>query len=137
MTTIELTPIGVARTPHADPADTPVQAALNRGGAGQIHLDPTYSDALEGLDEFDYIWILAWLDGIAGRIIRFGGVDLVDGTPILDIKPFAGPLDVPPAYPDVRSGWFDTAPLPPSATPTTLRSRSGDGHGESGSDAGG
>ncbi len=40
--------------------------------------------------------------GIKGRILRVGNVDLLDGTPILDIKPYLPYAD---AYPDSKTGW--------------------------------
>lgn len=47
--------------------------------------------------------------------VDFAGVDLLDGTPVLDLKPWAAPLDVPGYarhHPDdlgsLRYGWYDT-----------------------------
>ena len=37
--------------------------------------------------------------------VRFAGVDLLDGTPVLDIKPYVTRFDRPPGEP--RCGWFD------------------------------
>ncbi len=45
--------------------------------------------------------------GIHGNVVRFGGVDLMDGTPVLDIKPFMAKVDIPPEGNDVSSGWLD------------------------------
>lgn len=58
---------------------------------------------------------------------RFAGVDMLDGTPVLDIKPWAAPLDLPHGHAlgDVRSGWFDDADLAGPNTPRSLRSRPG------------
>lgn len=62
---------------------------------------------------------------------EFTGVDMVDGTPLLDVKPWAAPLDVPPgaSTDGVRSGWFDSVDLrhPSDAVPTpeSLRSARG------------
>ncbi len=57
---------------------------------------------------------------IEGACIRFAGVDLRDGTPVLDIKPWVGGFDLPVA-PDalatVRCGWYDD--LPPAAPSVT------------------
>ncbi len=41
-----------------------------------------------------------------GPILRISGADLMDGTPIYDIKPYIPYAD---AYPDVRSGFADGA----------------------------
>lgn len=43
---------------------------------------------------------------IAGTTLRFAGVDLVDGTALLDIKPYVRTFDEPPN--EIRCGWFDT-----------------------------
>jgi tRNA-Thr(GGU) m(6)t(6)A37 methyltransferase TsaA len=42
--------------------------------------------------------------GIDGCRLRIEGVDLLDGTPVLDIKPYVGDFDVPTK---VRCGWLD------------------------------
>ncbi len=40
---------------------------------------------------------------IASGIVRVRGIDLLDGTPILDIKPYVASLD---AHPDAGHGWL-------------------------------
>lgn len=42
--------------------------------------------------------------GVEGRVLRVQGVDLLDGTPVLDIKPYVPYAD---AFPDTRAGWVD------------------------------
>jgi tRNA (adenine37-N6)-methyltransferase len=44
--------------------------------------------------------------GIDGGILTIGGVDIVDGTPLLDIKPYVSDFD---ALKDVRNGWYEHA----------------------------
>ena len=44
------------------------------------------------------------LIGVEGLRITIGEVDLVDGTPILDIKPYLHRVD---SFPNARSGWVD------------------------------
>jgi tRNA-Thr(GGU) m(6)t(6)A37 methyltransferase TsaA len=44
------------------------------------------------------------LVGIEGRTLHLRGVDLLDGTPVLDIKPYVPYAD---AFPDARAGWID------------------------------
>lgn len=54
----------------------------------------------------------------------FAGVDMLDETPLLDVKPFAAPLDLPHGHnmtQAVRSGWFDTVDLDGPHTPRSLR----------------
>jgi tRNA-Thr(GGU) m(6)t(6)A37 methyltransferase TsaA len=40
---------------------------------------------------------------VDGCTLTIGGVDIVDGTPLLDIKPYVPQFDVPP---QVRTGWY-------------------------------
>lgn len=44
------------------------------------------------------------LRGIEGRTLLLGDVDLLDGTPVLDIKPYVPYAD---AFPEARAGWID------------------------------
>jgi tRNA (Thr-GGU) A37 N-methylase len=48
----------------------------------------------------------------------FAGVDLVDGTPVVDIRPFVARFDQPDG--DIRCGRFDTVELDDGATPASL-----------------
>lgn len=41
---------------------------------------------------------------IEGRTLYLRGVDLLDGTPVLDIKPYVPYAD---AFPDAKAGWID------------------------------
>lgn len=47
------------------------------------------------------------LEKIEGLTLTVRGVDLLDGTPVLDIKPYVAYTD---AWPDSRSGWLVDAP---------------------------
>ena len=42
--------------------------------------------------------------GIEGRKLILGACDLVDGTPVFDLKPYVPSFD---AFPDSRAGWID------------------------------
>lgn len=44
------------------------------------------------------------LVGIDGRTVHLRGVDLLEGTPVLDIKPYVPYAD---AFPGSRAGWID------------------------------
>ncbi len=46
------------------------------------------------------------LDGIRGAILDVDGVDMLDGTPLLDIKPYVPEVD---ERTDVRVGWLTGA----------------------------
>ncbi|MHC4839727.1 MAG: tRNA (N6-threonylcarbamoyladenosine(37)-N6)-methyltransferase TrmO [Planctomycetota bacterium] len=41
---------------------------------------------------------------IEGRVLHVNGIDLLDGTPVLDIKPYVPYAD---AFPDAKAGWLD------------------------------
>ena len=41
---------------------------------------------------------------IDGNTLHVRGVDMLDGTPLLDIKPYVPTFD---SFPDAKAGWFD------------------------------
>jgi tRNA (adenine37-N6)-methyltransferase len=49
---------------------------------------------------------LVELLAVAPGALRIRGLDLLDGTPVLDVKPYVPLFD---ARADVRAGWFETA----------------------------
>ena len=95
--------------------------------------DYRQAEAVRGLDDFDFLWLI-WefsenghkasaqrltpnnlglscvrLDRVEddshlGPVIHVRGADLMDGTPIYDIKPYVAYAD---AHPDARSGFVD------------------------------
>jgi tRNA-Thr(GGU) m(6)t(6)A37 methyltransferase TsaA len=48
---------------------------------------------------------LVRLLSVDGHTISFAGVDVLDGTIVLDVKPYVSHFDLPPGT--VRCGWFD------------------------------
>ena len=46
------------------------------------------------------------LTGVDGGTLSIGDVDILDGTPLLDIKPYVPEFD---SYCDEKTGWFDAA----------------------------
>lgn len=44
------------------------------------------------------------LKAVSGRYLTIGACDLLDGTPILDIKPYIPEID---AFPDAATGWLE------------------------------
>jgi len=48
------------------------------------------------------------LTGIEGNVLHVRGIDLIDGTPVLDIKPYVPYAD---AFPNAKAGWLDEIPL--------------------------
>jgi tRNA-Thr(GGU) m(6)t(6)A37 methyltransferase TsaA len=55
---------------------------------------------------------------VTGHAITFAGVDLLDGTPVIDIKPYVTRFDRPPG--DPRCGWFDQLSIADGTTPGQL-----------------
>ncbi|MCF8080479.1 MAG: tRNA (N6-threonylcarbamoyladenosine(37)-N6)-methyltransferase TrmO [Desulfobacterales bacterium] len=52
------------------------------------------------------------LEKIEGSTIHILDVDVLDGTPLLDLKPYVPAFDVP-ADKDVRTGWVDNSAMRP------------------------
>lgn len=70
------------------------------------------------------------LQKIEGRILYIENVDVLDGTPLLDIKPFVPDFD---GQTDVRTGWLETAQKKAAAHRSDSRfSKSGSGDKENG-----
>jgi tRNA (adenine37-N6)-methyltransferase len=148
-------PIGFVRSPFAERAEAPRQAAAGRDVAGTIELvaGRGFDDALEGLDAWEYAWVVfvfhrnveerrGWrprvqppraqakvgvfatrsphrpnpigmsvvkIERIEGLAVHVRDLDLLDGTPVLDLKPYVAYAD---AYPDSRSAGWLAAPDP-------------------------
>lgn len=138
MTAAVFEPIGHVESGHTLVDGAPSQAS-DDGGTARVVVDERFADGLLGLDRYEHLWILTWLDrqpeerplrlvprateasgevqgvfasrapvrpnaiglslvrqlGIAGTTITVGGVDLVHGTPVLDIKPWFADCDDP------------------------------------------
>ena len=114
-------PIGIIHTPHTDPAQTPRQPIHAAGFTGQVEVFPEFAAGLEGLEHSARIWLLfafhradtprlhviphgvVLKGGIGmslvpllcrdGNILHVTHVDMLDGTPLLDIKPHFPDLD--------------------------------------------
>ncbi len=53
------------------------------------------------------------LDAIEGLVLRVTNVDILDATPVLDLKPYVPYAD---AYPEARGGWLDVRDPAPAFT---------------------
>ncbi len=162
---IALQVIGVVHSAHTELSTTPIQASLNRAEHGTLEIADRYLAGLDGLADFDYAWLLTWLDklgepgtdpplrqvpfllrsqqrpigmfaargpwrinpiglsliqllDVTGQTIRFAGVDLIDGTPVIDLKPYVTRFDRPTGNP--RCGWFDHVTISDGVTPEQL-----------------
>ena len=79
----------------------PRQSGLVEELRGEIVFTPEYRnpDALRGLEDFSHIW-LVWQ--FSGPVLIVRGADLMDGTPIYDIKPYIPYAD---CHPDAAEGF--------------------------------
>lgn len=155
-----LKPIGYVQClPYQRKFGVPKQSTINNEVSPRqkatIKIFPEFSDGLNGLEKFDFIWIVSMLHlnkgfkltiapqasavvegagapppnvglfssraphrpnpiGLSAvRIVNVNcidstididGIDLLDGTPVLDIKPYVAAFD---AFPDASAGWMD------------------------------
>ncbi len=140
----EFKAIGVIRTPFVEAPGTPVQPAYGHGIEGQVWVDDSCAPALDGIEGFDRVWLIYWMDragpfkarvvpyrdtgehglfatrspnrpnpiGMSvvrllrreGRVLHVSDIDVLDNTPLLDVKPYVPQFD---AFPASRAGWLD------------------------------
>ncbi|XP_058113853.1 uncharacterized protein LOC131256824 isoform X5 [Magnolia sinica] len=127
-----MTPIATVQSCFSTRNGTPRQPLIVPLARACLVLDSgrAPAEALEGLADYSHCWILyifhlntdleklwkqpsksklkAKVEAVHGRVILLSGVDLVDGTPVLDVKPYL-------PYSDSIQG----ATVPKSATNTT------------------
>lgn len=153
---MNIEPIAYFHSPFHSKFGIPKQSGLVEELEGSIVFCPEYrnADALRGLDEFDYLWLI-WgfsankhaatslvvrppllggnekmgvfatrspfrpnalglssvrisrieTDTTRGQVITVVGADLMDGTPIYDIKPYIPYAD---SHPEAKGGFTDT-----------------------------
>lgn len=68
--------VGLVRSPYPDPTSTPVQSTRDRTGSARVELREEYAPMLEGLEGFDFVWLITWLDRADrpapdGRVVPF------------------------------------------------------------------
>jgi len=137
-------PIGVIRSEHTKPDDTPIQPAYAKGCKGRAEIFSEYTDGLQDLEGFSHVYLIyhfhraspvklrvkpflkdiergvfstrspcrpntiglsiVELIGREGNVLHFDGVDVLDGTPLLDIKPYTAKFD---HIESTRNGWQD------------------------------
>lgn len=56
--------------------------------------------------------------GVGDSSVSFAGVDVIDGTPVIDLKPYVTRFDRPPG--DPHCGWFDDVVIDHGVTPAKL-----------------
>jgi tRNA-Thr(GGU) m(6)t(6)A37 methyltransferase TsaA len=137
-------PIGVIRSPFAQPAGAPVQGALEPGHRGTVEVFDEFAEALDGVEGFSHLTLVylfhradGWapkvhpfldeaahglfatraprrpnpiglsvvrLVGRRGCVLDVEDLDVVDGTPLLDIKPHVPEFD---CRPGAVIGWLE------------------------------
>ena len=137
-------PIGVIRSEHLIPQQTPIQPVYASGCEGRVEIFPEYADGLIDLEGFSHIYLIycfhqagtpkmkvkPFLEDVEhgvfatrapcrpnaiglsivqlirrdGNILHLDGVDILDGTPLLDIKPYTAKFD---RIDTTRNGWQD------------------------------
>ena len=61
---------------------------------------------------------LIQLISVSAEDVVFAGVDVLDGTPVIDLKPYVTRFDRPPG--DPPCGWFDEVAIGDGSTPANL-----------------
>ncbi len=141
---VTYSPIGVIRSEHTKPEDTPIQPAYAKGCRGRAEVFPEYTDGLRDLEGFSHVYLIYHLHragparlivtpfiqetergvfatrapcrpnpiGLSivelvcldGNVLHLNDVDMLDGTPLLDIKPYTAKFD---RIEPTRNGWQD------------------------------
>jgi len=136
--------IGVIRSEHTKPEETPIQPVYATGHRGRIEVLPEYAEGLRDLDGFSHVYLIyhfhmadpaklvvkpflddvergvfatrapcrpnpigisiVRLKGRQGNVLYVDDLDVLDGTPLLDIKPYAARFD---RIEKTRNGWHD------------------------------
>jgi tRNA-Thr(GGU) m(6)t(6)A37 methyltransferase TsaA len=143
-TFITYTPIGVIRSEHLRPQETPIQPVYAKGCEGRAEIFPEFAEGLRDLEGFSHVDLLYHFDragsaklqvkpflqdvvhgvfatraptrpnaiGLSivelvrreGNVLFLDGMDILDGTPLLDIKPYTAKFD---RFETSRNGWQD------------------------------
>ena len=136
--------IGVVRSEHTNPDQTPVQPVFAQGCRGTVEVFDEYAEGLRDIEGFSHIYLLFHLDrarseklivkpclddvergvfstrsprrpnfiglsvvellGRKNNVLFVDGLDILDGTPLLDIKPYTAGFD---QRSNTRNGWYD------------------------------
>jgi tRNA (adenine37-N6)-methyltransferase len=137
-------PIGVIRSEHTKPEETPIQPVYAIGFQGQAEVFPEFAAGLRDLEGFSHVYLVYHMHkadrprlavkpflqdvergvfatrapcrpnpiGLSvvklvrreGNILHLDDVDVLDGTPLLDIKPYTAKFDY---IETTRNGWQD------------------------------
>jgi tRNA-Thr(GGU) m(6)t(6)A37 methyltransferase TsaA len=137
-------PIGIIRSGHTKPEETPIQPVYSEGCEGQVEVFSEFAAGLRDVEGFSHIYLIYHMHkadttrlvvepflqdvergvfatrmpcrpnriGLSvvklvrreGNILHLDGVDVLDGTPLLDIKPYTVRFD---RIETTRNGWHD------------------------------
>jgi len=137
-------PIGVIRSGHTNPEETPIQPVYAEGCRGRAEVFSEFVAGLRDLEGFSHVYLVYHMHkadrpqltvkpflqdvergvfatrtpcrpnpiGLSivkmvsreGNILHLEGVDVLDGTPLLDIKPYTARFD---RIESTRNGWQD------------------------------
>ena len=126
---ITITPIGFIHSPYKQLKDIPIQGKFKPGVKAWIELEEEYGPGLKDLDGFSHAIIIFLEDNkhgifairsphrpnhiglsvvkvekIEDNKLHFSEVDVLDGTPVLDIKPYVKYFD---GRDNTVSGWLE------------------------------
>lgn len=141
---ITFQPIGVIRSEHVRPEDTPIQPIFASDCLGRVEVYPEYAEGLLDIEAYSHIYLIYHLHAVKetrlltkpflqdevhgifatrspfrpnpiglsivqlvgreGNTLLIEGADILDGTPLLDIKPYSRRFD---NIPTQRNGWQD------------------------------
>ncbi len=158
--------IGRIRTPFVEATGTPIQPAYASGTEGQVIVDEPFTAALDGLEGFERVWLIYWMDradafqprivpyrdtrphglfatrspcrpnpiGLSvvrlvrrqERVLHVVDVDILDNTPLLDIKPYVPEFD---AHSSSKAGWFDACGVDRKVADRRFHETANRGHG--------
>jgi tRNA (adenine37-N6)-methyltransferase len=137
-------PIGVIRSGHTKPEETPIQPVYSEGCQGKVEVFPKFAAGLRDMEGFSHIYLVYHMHkadrsrltvkpflqdvergvfatrspcrpnpiGLSvvklvrreGNVLHLDAVDVLDGTPLLDIKPYTAKFD---RIETTRNGWQD------------------------------
>lgn len=95
MDAIVFHPIGILHTPFEDTAQTPIQSSRSNV-PGEVEVYPCCPNPLG--------FSVVRLERRECRRLLIRRVDMLDGTPLLDIKPYNPEFDIHPAQ---CTGWYE------------------------------
>lgn len=139
---MDMTPIGIARSPYKTPGAPPFQSTFSKAD-GTIEVFDEYREGLTSIEGFSHLIIVSFfdradrrslfekplsdgevphgifatrhfnrpnpigisyveLDRLSGSTLHVRGIDLLDSTPVLDIKPYVPAFD---SIENAATGW--------------------------------